>query len=64
LKKQAIVTDQTKLKKYRKRLGSLSWFMGRLNEPLAKRSNQEENCTGSFWDWFLRPAKPAYITSM
>jgi len=23
--------------------------MSRLNEPLAKRSNKEENCTGSFW---------------
>jgi len=50
LKKQAILADKTKLKKYRKRLGSLSWFMGRLNEPLAKQSNQEENCTGSFWE--------------
>ena len=50
LKKQAILADKTKLKKYRKRLGSLSWFMGRLNEPLAKQSNREENCTGSFWE--------------
>jgi len=49
LKKQAIMGDKSKLKSYRKRLGSLSWFMGRLNEPLAKRSNQEDFCTGSFW---------------
>ena len=77
LKKQAIMADKEKLKTYRKRLGSLSWFMGRLNEPLAKQSNQEDKvnaigresalgylCTGRFWGWFLRPAKPAYITSM
>ena len=49
LKKQAIVGDKVKIKSYRKRLGSLSWFMGRLNEPLAKRSNDEDFCTGSFW---------------
>jgi len=50
LKKQAIIADKTKIKLYRERLGSLSWFMSRLNEPLAKQSNREENCTGSFWE--------------
>jgi len=49
LKKQAIVADKTKIKLYRERLGSLSWLMSRLNEPLAKQSNKEENCTGAFW---------------
>ncbi len=49
LKKQAIMADKDKLKLYRKRLGSLSWFMSRLNEPLAKQANQEDNCSGSFW---------------
>jgi len=50
LKKQAIIADKKRLKKYRQRLGSLSWFMSRLNEPLAKQSNQEDFCTGSFWE--------------
>ncbi len=50
LKKQAIMANLDKLEIYRKRLGSLSWFMGRLNEPIAKRSNQEEFCTGKFWE--------------
>jgi len=50
LKKQAIIADKDKIELYRERLGSLSWFMSRLNEPLAKQSNKEENCTGSFWE--------------
>jgi len=50
LKKQAIVADKAKIKLYRERLGSLSWFMNRLNEPLAKQSNQEDCCTGRFWE--------------
>lgn len=50
LKKQAILADTQRLKKYRQRLGSLSWFMARLNEPLAKQSNQEDCIKGRFWE--------------
>ncbi|WP_196140939.1 transposase [Aliikangiella sp. G2MR2-5] len=50
LKKLAIMADSTKLQRYRKRLGKLSWFMSRLNEPLAKQSNQEDFVKGRFWE--------------
>ena len=38
------------LTNYRERLQSLSWFMKCLNEPIARMANQEDGCTGHFWE--------------
>lgn len=50
LKLQAIANDENRLTEYRKRLGSISWLMCCINEPIAKRSNQEDFVKGHFWE--------------
>jgi len=49
-KLNAIIKDKEKLALYRERLGSLSWLMSRINEPIAKKSNREDFVTGHFWE--------------
>ena len=51
---KALVTERLKDAEWiattRERLGSLSWFMKCLKEPLSRMVNKAENCTGAFFE--------------
>lgn len=44
------LTVETTISIYRQRLYDISWFMRELNEYIARQANQEDGCTGRFWE--------------
>ena len=38
----------------RSRMSSLSWCMAKLKEPISRRANREDGCTGHFWEGRFR----------
>ncbi len=46
----ALAKDTERLAIVRKRLSDVSWFYAALSEPIARIANQDDQCTGSFWE--------------
>ena len=46
----ALLASPRRIAQLRKRLCSLSWFMGRLNEFIARAANAEDKVKGRFWE--------------
>ncbi|MEJ2245999.1 MAG: transposase [Acidobacteriota bacterium] len=46
----ALAVCRERIAELRQRLSSLSWFMGRLNEYIARAANKEDKVKGRFWE--------------
>ena len=46
----ALADCPERIAQLRRRLSNLSWFMGRLNEFIARAANKEDNVKGRFWE--------------
>ncbi len=47
---RALADCPERIARLRRRLSSLSWFMGRLNEFIARAANKEDGVKGRFWE--------------
>jgi hypothetical protein len=53
-KYEQLLNDKKRIRKIRRRLSSISWFMAFLSENIARRANVEDECRGRFWNYPLQ----------
>jgi hypothetical protein len=59
-----LARNRHRMKQVRGRLSSLSWFMKCLKEPIAHRANQEDGCTGHFWESRFKSPRVLDLTGL
>ena len=59
-----LVGSKKKIAEARKRLSSISWFMGTLLENIARRANAEDGATGRFWETRFRCRECADVSGI
>lgn len=50
LSKSELIALNKQIELWRTRLMDISWFMRCINEGIARQANEEDNCTGRFWE--------------
>jgi REP element-mobilizing transposase RayT len=56
---KTLAANAERIAEIRENLSDISWFMRALSEPIARRANKEDKCTGRFWEGRFKAQKLA-----